>query len=163
MTKVLSATMFMLLFCLQLATHAQSNTKMKTAEKNFIEHADACLEIMELAAQEMSVIGAAVIAYIPGEHTASWISRMRVVGTLANESANFLAIAYSKAAEMAETYKTSGTADREPLLGEFGYQGGVIKKVDAGYLLAVFSGASGEQDVEIAGKGLDCLLKALAK
>ncbi len=154
--------MLMLLFCVHLATHAQTDSKMKTAEKSFIEHADVCLEIMEQAAREMSVIGAALIAYIPGEVTESWISRMKVVGTLANESANFLAIAYSKAAEMAETYKTSGTADREPLHGEFGYQGGVIKKIDSGYLLAVFSGASGEQDAEIAGKGLDCLLKALS-
>ena len=157
------AFVLVLSFSVHLSTNAQTESKMKTTEKSFIEHADECLEIMDQAAQEMSVIGAAVIAYIPGETTASWISKMKVVGTLDNGSANFLAIAYSKAAEMAETYKISGTADREPMHGEFGYQGGVIKKTDDGYLLTVFSGASGEQDAEIAGKGLDCLLNSLTK
>ncbi len=78
-----------------------------------------------------------------------------------NNSANFLAIAYSKAAEMVDTYKDSGSGAREILHGEFGYQGGIIKKVKAGYVLAVFSGASGEQDAEIANAGVDCALRKL--
>ena len=76
-----------------------------------------------------------------------------------NEKANFLAIAYSKAAEMADTLKNSGNKERAAIAGEFGYMGGVIKKVNAGYILAVFSGASGEQDVELATEGLDWLNK----
>jgi len=134
---------------------------METTEKKFITHADECLDIIDQAAREMSVIGVAVVAYIPGDSTESWISKMKVIGTLADGSANFLAIAYSKAAEMAETYKISGTAGRDPMLGEFSFQGGVIRKIDSGYLLAVFSGATGEQDAELAGKGMDWLLKAM--
>ncbi|MFH0759481.1 MAG: hypothetical protein V2B15_19495 [Bacteroidota bacterium] len=136
---------------------------MESTEKKFIAHAENCLGIIDQAAREMSVTGVGVVAYIPGDSTASWISKMKVTGTLDNGSANFLAIAYSKAAEMAESYKISGAADRDPMLGEFGYQGGVIRKIDSGYLLAVFSGATGEQDAELAGKGLDCLLKAMSE
>ena len=132
---------------------------MKTGESILIENADRCLAIMEQAAQKMSVKGVALVAFIPGDIAESWTSKMIVIGALSNESANYLAIAYSKAAEMADTYKISGSSDRDPLHGEFGYQGGIIKKVDSGYILTVFSGATGEQDAEIARKGLDCLYK----
>lgn len=128
-------------------------------EKIFIEHADKCLDIIEQAAQKISIKGVAVIAFIPGDVTKSWISKMKVVGALTNGKSNFLAIANSKAAEMADTYKDSGSGLREPMSGEFGYQGGIVKKVNSGYILAVFSGASGEQDVEVANEGLDWLYK----
>jgi uncharacterized protein GlcG (DUF336 family) len=101
----------------------------------------------------------AVVAFIPGNATKSWISKMKVVGALTDGTANFLAIANSKAAEMADTYKDSGSSPRKPMLGEFGYQGGVVKKVNSGYILAVFSGGSGEQDAEVANEGLDWLYK----
>lgn len=125
--------------------------------KTFIKHTDACFAQMEKTANDMDVKGACVLAYIPGDVSKTWISAMHIVGAIKNEGANFLAIAYSKAAEMADTYKNSGSGVREPLHGEFGYQGGVIKKVKSGYILAVFSGASGEQDFEIASKGLEML------
>jgi len=126
-------------------------------EKIFIEHADKCLALIDKAAQKMAVKGVAVVAFIPGDAAKSWISKMKVVGVISNGGANYLAVAYSKAAEMAETYKDSGSADRESIIGEFGWQGGVIKKVNPGYILATFSGATGEQDVELAKEGLDCL------
>ena len=132
---------------------------MKTGEKIFIENADKCLAIIEEAAQKMSVKGVAVIAFIPGDDTKSWISKMKVVGVITNGSSNYLAVAYSKASEMAETYKNSGSGIREPMKGEFGFQGGVIKEVKSGYILAVFSGATGEQDVELANEGIDWLYK----
>ena len=73
---------------------------------------------------------------------------MYVAGALTTESANYLAIAYSKAAEMADKKNNSGSRDREPLHGEFGPMGGVIMKVKSGYILAVFSGTTGEQDLD---------------
>jgi len=82
---------------------------------------------------------------------------MKVVGLLASESANFLAIAYAKASEMATTFKNSGSSGREPLTGEFGWMGGIVKKVDSGYIIAAFSGATGEQDAEISQAGVDWL------
>lgn len=133
--------------------------QIKIGEKIFIEHADKCLALIEQAAQKISIKGVAVIAFIPGDVTKSWISKMKVVGALTDGTANFLAIANSKAAEMADTYKNSGSGIREPMLGEFGYQGGIVKKVNSGYILAVFSGGTGEQDVEVANEGLDLLYK----
>lgn len=133
--------------------------QIKIGEKIFIEHADKCLALIEQAAQKISIKGVVVIAFIPGDVTKSWISKMKVVGALTDGRANFLAIANSKAAEMADTYKNSGSGLREPMLGEFGYQGGIVKKVNSGYILAVFSGGSGEQDVEVVNEGLDLLYK----
>lgn len=135
---------------------AQSDPGVE-GELIFLKHASECLLGMEQAARDMSVKGVALVAFIPGDTTTSWTSKMIVVGALGNSSANYLAIAYSKAAEMADTYMDSGSGTREVLHGEFGYQGGIFKKVDSGYILAVFSGASGEQDVEIARAGVDCL------
>lgn len=128
-------------------------------EVRFLEHADECLSIMAESAKGMAIQGVAVVAYIPGEKTSSWTSKMTVVGALSNEKSNYLAIAYSKAAEMAETFKNSSTALRKPLFGEFGYKGGMIQKVKSGYILTVFSGATGEQDAEVATKGLEWLAK----
>ena len=111
----------------------------------------------------MSVQGVAVVAFIPGDTAHTWISGMRVVGRLASGSANFLSVAYSKAGEMADTFRDSGSGTREPLHGEFGYQGGLIRKVAPGYLLTVFSGASGEEDTEIARAGMEVIEKAFAE
>ena len=123
----------------------------------FLEHADECLAIIEKAAHKMEVKGVAIVVFIPGDVTKSWISKMKVVGALSNDGANYLAIAYSKAAEMAETYKNSSTSSREPKHGEYGYPGGIIKKVKSGYILTAFSGATGEQDAEAATEGIDWL------
>ncbi len=163
---LLTALVFTSGIIITKTTLANFETKFNTAmveindgEKIYNEHADECLAIIDQAAQKMKVKGVAVIAFIPGDATKTWTSKMTVVGVISNGEANYLAIAYSKAAEMAETYKDSGSGVREPMLGEFGYQGGVMKKVTYGYILAVFSGASGEQDVELATKGLDALYK----
>ncbi len=76
---------------------------------------------------------------------------------MGNEKYNFLAIAYAKASEMAVTYKDSGNSERESIIGEFGWQGGVIVKVSSGYLVAAFSGGSSQQDADVSKVGLDWL------
>jgi len=133
-----------------------------TGQELFLKHADHALNIMSEAAREMSVQGVAVVVFVPQEPDGTWISKMKVAGAMTNGSANFLAVAYSKAAEMADTRQNSGNRKGDPLHGEFGYQGGVIEKVKAGYLMAVFSGATGEQDTEIAVKGLEVVRKGFA-
>lgn len=132
---------------------------MNSGEQIFIEHADECLALIEAEAQKISIKGVAIMAYIPGDSSKSWVSKMKVVGALTNEKANFLGIASSKAAEMAETHINSGSGIREPKLGELGYKGGIIKKVKGGYILAVFSGGKSEQDAEVSTKGLELLDK----
>jgi hypothetical protein len=95
----------------------------------------------------------------------SWVSQMKAVDTIkvldgSPEKSqypgyNFIGVAYSKAAEMADTKLNSGSKVRPAYQGEFGYQGGVIKKVQTGYVLTVFSGATSEQDLEIAKAGMN--------
>jgi len=131
----------------------------KTGEKMFITQADKSLELIEQAAQKISIKGVAIVAFIPGEVTDSWTSKMKVVGHLTSDKANLLGIASTKAAEMADTHKDSGSGVREIYSGELGYKGGLIRKVKSGYILAVFSGGSSEQDLEVAKIGLDWLLK----
>lgn len=132
---------------------------MKNGEQIFIKHADECLAIIEKAAQKLAITGAAMIAFIPGDVSESWISKMKVIGRLANDDANFLAIAYAKASEMAVTHKDSGNGERKDITGEFGWQGGVIIKVDSGYIVSAFSGGTGQQDADVAKEGLDWLSK----
>ena len=129
----------------------------KKGQKIFLKHADACLEKIEAAAKELDISGSAMIAFIPGDAAMTWVSKMKVMGRLANEQANYLGIAYTKASEMAVTLKNSGNKDRASIKGEFGYQGGVIRKVNGGYLVGAFSGASGEQDAQVSAVGLDWL------
>jgi len=99
------------------------------------------------------------------EHGFSWSSQMKAVDTIKDipedpgqheyPGYNFIGIAYSKAAEMADTKLDSGSKPRSAFQGEFGYPGGLIKQIQSGFILTVFSGASGEQDVEIARVGMN--------
>lgn len=140
-------------------TNAQTMTEdQKKSEETFIKYADEALELMTQEALKMNIKGVGIVCYIPGNETKSWISKMIVVKTTGTQKQNFIAVAHSKAAEMAETLINSGSNIREVKTGEFGYIGGVIKKIDSGYLLATFSGATGEQDVEVATKVLDWLV-----
>ncbi|NND09345.1 MAG: hypothetical protein HKN87_23475 [Saprospiraceae bacterium] len=157
----------LVLFCLatepmyatyDITTHEAPPILMnKKGEKIFLKHADACLAKIEAAAKELDISGSAMIAFIPGDQSMNWVSKMKVMGRLANDKANYLGIAYTKASEMAVTLKNSGNADRASIKGEFGYQGGVIREVDGGYLVGAFSGATGEQDAQVSAVGLDWL------
>lgn len=143
----------------------QGNIKMPgTNMDNFQSVADTMITAMENHARTLGVKGVIVVASMD-ETGSSWVSRMKAVNTIKDipdhpeqheyPGYNFIGIAYSKAAEMADTKLNSGSKVRSAFQGEFGYQGGLIRKVQAGYILAVFSGASGEQDLEIAKVGMD--------
>ena len=130
---------------------------IKNDEQVFLKHVDECLSIIEKEAGTISIQGVAMIAYIPGDKTESWTSKMKVVGKLANEKVNYLAIAYAKAGEMAVTLKDSGEKSRKDIVGELGYQGGAIMEIESGYLVAAFSGGTGQQDVDVSRAGLEWL------
>lgn len=144
-------------------TPAASPASRSDAVKVFDECADAALLAMTQRAEELKIKGAAVVAYFEGDTIKSWSSKMAVVGSMKNapseknRGANLLAIAYSKAAEMAETLKDSGQAGRPPMTGETGWQGGLIKKGKTGYLIAAFSGGPSESDVKVSQAGLEVL------
>ena len=131
---------------------------------DFQSIADKMIAAMETHARTLGVKGVIVVASMD-ETGFSWVSRMKAVKAMKDipehpeqheyPGYNFIGIAYSKAAEMADTKLNSGSKVRSAFQGEFGYPGGVIRKVQSGYILAVFSGASGEQDLEIANVGMD--------
>jgi hypothetical protein len=138
-----------------------------TRARNFDGVANRALAAMKARAEELKIHGVAVVACFDAERGGSWSSQMVVVGTLKNAptqkdpGSNLLAIAYSKAAEMADTLKASGSGIRKPLKGEFGWQGGLIRKGAAGYLIAAFSGGKSEDDLKVSQAGLDVLAKDL--
>lgn len=151
-------------FCLKSNAEVSSANKSSKevrnkAEQLFLKNVDECLTLMSEAAKKESVSGVAILAFIPGEITESWISKMKVVGKLADDKSNLLAIAYAKSSEMAVTLKNSGDSSRKIINGELGYKGGAIVKVKSGYLVAAFSGASGQQDFDISKIGLEWLAK----
>jgi len=47
------------------------------------------------------------------------------------------------------------------MTGEFGWQGGVILKGKAGYIVVAFSGGKSEDDVQVSKAGLEVLKKGL--
>jgi len=143
--------------------HKTKPMKGNKGEKIFIEQADKSLAVIEEAARKLQIKGTAVVAFIPGEKTEAWISKMKVIGFFTNSDSNTLGVAYTKAAEMADTFKDSGSGIRKPLTGEYGWQGGAIRKVEGGYILATFSGASGEQDYAVSKEGLDWLFQYYSK
>ncbi len=132
--------------------------------ENFQVVAGRMITEMEKHARKLGVKGVIVVASMDVAGF-SWVSQMKAVETMkaipenpAQEKypgTNFIAVAYSKAAEMADTKLISGSNVRPPYQGEFGYQGGMIKKVPSGFILTVFSGATGEQDFEIAKAGMN--------
>jgi hypothetical protein len=160
MKKILLILAMVAVSGFHMTTQAKSKQVSKNSgEKIFFRQADQSLALIEQAAQKLSIKGVAIIAFIPGHVTESWTSKMNVVGNLTTESANLLGIASTKASEMADTHLDSGSGVRKILSGELGYKGGLIKKVNSGYILAVFSGGSSEQDLEVAKIGLDWLIK----
>jgi hypothetical protein len=137
--------------------------------ENFQSVSATMITEMEVHARKIGVKGVIVVASMD-DSGLSWESHMKAVGAIKvldgspephhYPGYNFIGIAYSKAAEMADTKLDSGSKVRPAYQGEFGYQGGVIKKVQSGYIVSVFSGATGEQDLEIANVGMSaCQIK----
>ena len=154
--KTIQLILAIIIMTISTNTIAQTMTKkQKDAEKIFINNADEALQMMKQEALRMNIKGAGLLCFIPGDQTQSWISKMIIAGASGNEGYNFIAIAYSKASEMAETLQNSGSKVRPVKVGEFDYIGGIIKKIDSGYLLSTFAGASGEDDLAVSKKAMD--------
>ena len=149
-----------------MSAQAQSEAAVQSV-KVFNELADKALLAMKQRAEELKIKGVALVAFVPGDETTSWCSKMLVVGHLKIDSStnnagqNLLAIAYSKASEMADTFKPSGSGVRKPLKGEFGYQGGWIAEGKTGHIIAAFSGGRSEDDVQVSKTGVEVLAGSL--
>lgn len=153
--------------CTSAVSHAQVNTSARQVQVpcgGFETAADAALARMRSKAETAGIGGVALVAYFQGETIQSWSSKMIVVGrykdapTATDKGSNLLGIAYAKAAEMADTHKDSGTSGRQPMTGEFGWNGGVIGHGKSGYWIVAFSGGKSEDDVQISHEGLAFLL-----
>jgi hypothetical protein len=135
----------------------------KSPLADFDATAAKMIRAMEAHAKQIGVKGVIVITSMNDEGT-SWISKMQAVEATKNvvtdtsksnyPGMNFIGVAYTKMAEMADTKANSGGKTRPPYRGEYGFPGGLIKKVASGYILAAFSGGTGEQDVEITKAGM---------
>ena len=135
--------------------------------KKFDALANRALEAMKKRAAELKVTGVAVVSFAPGDSVQGWSSKMAVVGRMKDEPSeskkgnNLLGIAYAKASEMADTLENSGTAKRQPMTGEFGWQGGVVARAKSGYVIVAFSGGKSEDDVEVSKSGLEVMKSGL--
>ena len=143
-----------------VAQAGHSSTNDTVAQSGFDTVADVALTAMRARAEELKIAGVAVVAYFEGETIQAWSSKMIVVGkykvepTANDKGSNLLGIVYAKAAEMADTHIDSGSKMRLSMTGEFGWNGGVIAKGKAGYVIAAFSGGKSEDDVEVSRAGL---------
>ncbi|HKJ78531.1 MAG TPA: hypothetical protein VKA10_03305, partial [Prolixibacteraceae bacterium] len=86
MKKTFFLTTFVILSGIFFNSYAQKNPEINSTrdEQLFLKHADECLALIEKAAKKESITGVAVIAFIPGDTTGSWTSKMKVVGKLAD-------------------------------------------------------------------------------
>jgi hypothetical protein len=134
---------------------------------DFDATASKALAAMEKRAGELQIKGVAVVAYSAGDSMTSWSSKMLVVGHMIapavqeKKASNLLGIAYTKAAEMADTLRDSGSGVRPPLIGEYGWQGGVVAKGKTGTLIAAFSGGPSEEDVKVSQAAMEVLAAVL--
>jgi hypothetical protein len=133
----------------------------------FGDVADKALAAMKKRAEELDIKGVALVAYAEGDAVKAWSSKMVVVGNMTSDTGpnkkgnNLLGIAYSKAAEMADTLKDSGSKVRPSMLGENGYQGGLVTKTKSGIVIVAFSGGPAEDDLKVSHTGLDVMTGSL--
>lgn len=114
------------------------------------------LDDMEKKALGMKVQGVGVACFLDEQSRVDWIGEMKVVETPYNlkEGWNLVAIAWSKAGEVIAASENSGNPDRKNIMGELGFVGGAYGE-GSGYRLAfAFSGATSEEDLEIAEYGI---------
>ena len=134
------------------------------ATGQFEARSDQALQAMQAKAGRLKIGGVAVLAYFDGPALHGWTSKMTVAGrdqdnpSAKDAGANLLAIAYAKSAEMALTLKDSGHAGRPLMTGETGWEGGVIREWNGGYLIGAFSGGKSEDDVQVALAGVAAII-----
>jgi hypothetical protein len=151
--------LFLLAFVVSVSVSSFAKGPKPVNAKRFDSAAQAALAAMKQRAAELNIQGVAVVSFAPGDTIQGWSSQMAVVGhmtdhTNGEKGNNLLGIAYAKASEMANTLKDSGTSGRQPMTGEFGWQGGVTARIANGTIIVAFSGGKSEDDVRVSQAGL---------
>ncbi len=114
------------------------------------------LDDMEQKAIDMKIQGVGVACFLDKSSEVDWIGEMKVVETpyKLKEGWNLVAIAWSKAGEVIASSANSGDPNRERIMGEFGFVGGAYDESDEYKLAFSFSGATSEEDLEVAEYGI---------
>ena len=114
------------------------------------------LDDMEAKALEMKMQGVGVACFLDKNSEVDWIGEMKVVETPYNlkEGWNLVAIAWSKAGEVIVSCANSGNPERKKIMGELGFVGGAYAEGDGYKLAFAFSGATSEEDLEVAEYGI---------
>ena len=122
--------------------------------KGFIAKA---LEDMKAKAEEMGIQGVATASVLNKGETVDWIGEMKVVGTpyKLEEGWNLVAIAGSKCGEVIATKADSGNPDHKKIMGELGFVGGAYDEYEGCKMAFAFSGATSEEDLEVAKYGIE--------
>ena len=122
--------------------------------KGFIAKA---LEDMKAKAEEMGIQGVATASVLNKGETVDWIGEMKVVGTpyKLEEGWNLVAIAWSKCGEVIATKADSGNPDHKKIMGELGFVGGAYDEYEGCKMAFAFSGATSEEDLEVAKYGIE--------
>ena len=122
--------------------------------KGFIARA---LEDMKAKAEEMGIQGVATASVLNKGETVDWIGEMKVVGTpyKLEEGWNLVAIAWSKCGEVIATKADSGNPDHKKIMGELGFVGGAYDEYEGCKMAFAFSGATSEEDLEVAKYGIE--------
>ena len=122
--------------------------------KGFIAKA---LDDMKAKAEEMGIQGVAAASVLNKGEDVDWIGEMKVVGTpyKLKEGWNLVAIAWSKCGEVIATRADSGNPDHEKIMGEFGFVGGAYDEFEGCKMAFAFSGATSEEDLEVARYGIE--------
>ena len=122
--------------------------------KGFIAKA---LDDMKAKAEEMDIQGVTAASVLNKGEDVDWIGEMKVVGTpyKLKEGWNLVAIAWSKCGEVIATRADSGNPDHEKIMGEFGFVGGAYDTYEGCKMAFAFSGATSEEDLEVARYGTE--------
>ena len=114
------------------------------------------LDDMEAKALEMKIQGVGVACFLDKSSEVDWIGEMKVVETpyKLKEGWNLVAIAWSKAGEVIASCANSGNPERKKIMGELGFVGGAYAEGDEYKLAFAFSGATSEEDLEVAEYGI---------
>ena len=122
--------------------------------KGFIAKA---LEDMKAKAEEMGIQGVATASVLNKGETVDWIGEMKVVGApyKLEEGWNLVAIAWSKCGEVIATKVDSGNPDHKRIMGELGFVGGAYDEYEGCKMAFAFSGATSEEDLEVAKYGIE--------
>lgn len=114
------------------------------------------LDSMKIKATEMGIEGVATASFLDCGKEYDWVGEMAVAGTTCNlrEGWNLVAIAWSKAGEVIVSNADSGDPNRKKIMGELGFTGGAYDEHKGCKLAFSFSGASSEEDLEVAKFGI---------